>query len=154
MYFTCEKCFRVPWTLSGHLLARSSISPSGGVSWTNNLNFAVVKSFWWSTKAKSLSKCKWSSRCILGHFEQNQRRCFFSFKKLTFLCQAFCCCCYFCLTFAIYGRFWTLSIKSGLIPSLWMQKGQQNHKKCDQRLIWNFGCSTYPKSHPVVKIDP
>ena len=58
MYFTCEKCFRVPWTLSGHLLARSSISPSGGVSWTNNLNFAVVKSFWWSTKAKSLSKCK------------------------------------------------------------------------------------------------
>lgn len=61
---------------------------------------------------------------------------------------------YFCLIFAIYGRFWTLNIKSGLIPSLWMQKGQQNHKKWDQKLIWNFGCSTYPKSHPGVKIDP
>ena len=96
---------------------------------------------------------KWSLRCILGHFEQNQRRCFFAFKKLPFLCLAFLLG-YFCLTFAIYGRFWTLSIKSGLIPSLWMQKGQQNHKKWDQRLIWNFGCSTYPKSHPVVKIDP
>ena len=35
-----------------------------------------------------------------------------------------------------------------------MQKGQQNHKKWDQQLIWNFGCSTYPKSHPGVKIDP
>ena len=92
---------------------------------------------------------KWSLRCILGHFKQNQRRCFF--KKWPFVHSFFWL---FLPHFAIYGRFWTLNIKSGLIPSLWMQKGQQNHKKWNQKLIWNFGCSTYPKSHPGVKIDP
>ena len=89
MYFTCEKCFRVPWTLSGHLLARSSISPSGGVSWTNNLNFAVVKSFWWSTKAKSLSKCKMVLEVYFRPFWAKSKEMFFFFQKLPFLCLAF-----------------------------------------------------------------
>ena len=104
MYFTCEKCFRVPWTLSGHLLARSSISPSGGVSWTNNLNFAVVKSFWWSTKAKSLSKCKMVLEVYFRPFWAKSKDMFFFFQKIAFFGFSF----FFWLFLPDFSYLWTV----------------------------------------------
>ena len=35
-----------------------------------------------------------------------------------------------------------------------MQKGQQNQKKLDQKLIWYFGCLRDPQTHPGAKMTP